>query len=101
MIYNKTYLFSERREVKYRIGTFGFLENDLLTVSLSPPLPSPTSASSAMSFDADKFSADLVVELVQLPTPALSAMSDGKFSADWGAILLSIEVSGLADLPKP
>ena len=101
--YQKKLIFSERKEVRYPKGTFGFLEDDCLTVSSSPPSPSPTSASSAMSTDADEFSADLVVELVPLPTSASSAPSidDGEFSADWVGVVLSIEVSGLADLLKP
>ena len=95
---------SERREIRYPVGTFDFLERgDLSTVSSSPPSPSPTSASSAMSTDADEFSADLVVELVPLPTSASSALSidDGEFSADRVGVVLSIEVSGSADLLKP
>ena len=100
--YQGKLIFSERREVKYPLGTFGFLEGDRSTVSSSPPSPSPTSASSAMSTDADEFSADLVVELVPLPTSASSALSidDGKFSADRVEVVLSIKVSGLANLLK-
>ena len=66
---------SERREVRYSVGPFGFLKRgDLSTVLSSPPSPlPPTSAFSAMS--DGKFSADLVVELVPLPTSASSAMS--------------------------
>ena len=98
----ETHLFSERREVRYPVGTFGFLEGDRSTVSSSPPSPSPTSASSAMSTDADEFSADLVMELVPLPTSVSSALSidDVEFSADRVGVVLSIEVSGLA-LLKP
>ena len=58
-----------------------------------------TSASSAM-LDS-KFLADLVEELVPLPTSASSARSDGKFLADWVGVVLSIEISDLADLLKP
>ena len=107
----KTHLFargvlsaSERREVRYTIGPLDFLERDnLLTVSSLPPSPSPTLASSAMSTDADKFSVDLVVELVPLPTSASSALSidDGEFSADWVGVVLNIKVSGPANLLKP
>ena len=32
---------------------------------------------------ADEFLADLIVELVSLPTSASSAISDGQFFADW------------------
>ena len=101
--YQGKLIFLECREVRYPVDTFGFLEGDRLTVSSAPPSPSPTSASSAMSTDADKFSADLVVELVPLPTSASSALSidDGKFSADWVGVVLSIEVSGPANLLKP
>ena len=94
----------ERREVRYPIGPLDFLERgDLSTVSSSPPSPLPTSASSAMSTDADKFLADLVVELVPLPTSASSALSidDGEFLADWVGVVLSIKVSGPANLFKP
>ena len=98
--YQGKLIFLERREVRYPIGTFGFLEGDLSTVSSSPPSPlPPTSASSAMS--NGEFSADLVVELVPLPISASSAMSDGEFSADRVGVVLSIEVSGSADLLKP
>ena len=98
----ETYLFSERRKVKYLISTFGFLERgDLLTVSSSPLLFSPNLASSAMSTDIDKFLADLVIELVPLSTSAFSAMFDSEFSADVIVVILSIEVSGLANLLKP
>ena len=48
-----------------------------------------------------KFLADLDVELVPLLTLALSAMFNGKFSADLVAVVLSIEVSGPANLIKP
>ena len=49
-----------------------------------------------------EFSADLVVKLVPLPTSASSAPSieNGEFSADGVAVILSIEVSGLANLLK-
>ena len=49
-----------------------------------------------------EFLADLIVELVLLPTSASSAPSidDGEFSADRVGVVLSIEVSGLA-LLKP
>ena len=55
-----------------------------------------------MFTDADKFSADLVLELVPIPTLASSALSidDGKFLADWVGVVLSIEVSGPANLLK-
>ena len=78
-----------------------FLESDLSTVLLSPPsLLPPTSTSSAM-FNSE-FSADLVVELVLLPTSASSVLSidDGEFSADWVRVVLSIEVSVMANLFK-
>ena len=99
--YQEKLIFSECREVRYSVGMFGFLKGDYLTISLSPPLPSPSSASSAMTTDADKFLADLVVELIPLPTSASSAISDGEFSADWVGVVLSIKVSGSADLLKP
>ena len=101
--YQGKLIFSECREIRYTVDTFGFLKGDRLTVSSSPPSPSPTSASSAMSTDADEFSADLVVELVPLPTSASSAPSidDGEFSADRVGLVLSIEVSGSANLLKP
>ena len=91
--YQGKLIFSERREVRYPVGMFGFLKGGRSTV---------LSSSSAMSTDADKFSANLVVELVPLPTSASSApfIDDGKFSADWVEVVLSIEVSNLA-LPKP
>ena len=54
-----------------------------------------------MSTDADKLSADLVVELVLLPTSAFSTMSNVKFLADLIRVFLSIKVSGLANLLKP
>ena len=77
---------SERREVRYPIGPLDFLERgDLLTISSSLPSPlPPTSASSARSTDVDKFLADLVVELVPLPSSVSSApfIHNGKFSAD-------------------
>ena len=66
---------SQRREVKYPVSPLDFLEkSDLLSVlsSLLLPLPS-TSASSAMS--DGEYLADLVVELVPLPTLTSSAMS--------------------------
>ena len=93
----------ERREVRYPIGPLDFLERgDLSTVSSSPlsPLP-PISASSAM-FNGE-FLADLVVKLIPLQTSASSAPSidNGKFSADWVGVVLSIEVSGPANLLKP
>ena len=74
---------SERKEVKYTVSLLDFLEDDLSTVSSSPPSPSPTSASSNMSTDADKFLADLVGEFILLPTSTSSAMLDGEFLADW------------------
>ena len=83
------------------VSTFGFLEGNFLTVSSSSPSPSPTSASSAMSTDADEFLADLVVELVLLPTSVSSALSHGVFLADWVRVVLSLEVSGLANWLKP
>ena len=100
--YQEKLIFSERKEVKYPVDTFGFLEGDRSTVSSILPSPSPTSASSAMFTDTDKFSADLVVELVPLPTPASSAPSidNGEFSADWVGLVLSIKVSGPANLFK-
>ena len=91
-------IFSERKEVKYPVGTFSFLEGDRLTVSLSPSSPLPTSASLDMS--NGEFLAELIVELVPFPTSPSSAMSDGKFSADPVVIILSIKVSDLAYL-KP
>ena len=48
-----------------------------------------------------KFSAYLIVKLVPLPTSVSSVMSDSKFLADWVEIIMSIEVSGLANLLKP
>ena len=95
---------SERREVRYPIAPFNFLERgDLLTVLLSLLSLSSTLASSAMFTDTDEFSADLVVKFVLLPTSASSALSinDGKFLADWVGVVLSIEVSGTANLLKP
>ena len=79
---------------------FGFLEGDYLTVSLLPPSFSSTLASLAMSTNANKFLANLVVELVPLPTLASSDMSDSKFLANWVGVVLSLEVSGLANLLK-
>ena len=101
--YQVKLIFLEHREVRYLVGTFGFLEGDRLTISSAPPSPSPTSVSSAMSTDADKFSADLVVKLVPLPISASSAPSidDGEFLADRVGVILSIEVSGPANLFKP
>ena len=83
------------------MGTFEFLKRgDLLTISLSlRSLFRPTSASLAM-FDGE-FSADLVVELILLLTSAFPAMSEGKFSADLVAFVLSIKVSGPANVLKP
>ena len=78
-----TLLASERREVRYSIGPFDFLEGDLLTILSSTPSLSPTLASSAMFTYTNKFSADLFVELIPLPTWASSAMSDSKFLVDW------------------
>ena len=97
----KLIFFLERREVKYSVGLFGFLERDnLSTVSSSPLLPlPPTSASSTMS--DGELSANLVVEVVPLLTSASSAMSDGEFPADLVVVVLSIEVSGPANLLKP
>ena len=90
----------ERREVRYPIGLLNFLEDDPLTVLLSLPLLLlSTSASSAIS--NSKFPADLVMELVLFPTLASSTMSNGEFLADRNGVLLSIEVSGLANLLKP
>ena len=51
-----------------------------------------------MSTDVDMFSADLVVKLIPLPISASSAMSDGEFSADRIGVVLSLKVSGLANL---
>ena len=53
-----------------------------------------------MSIDADEFLADLVVELVPLPTSASSGISDGEFLADLIVVILSIKMSGLANLFK-
>ena len=66
---------SERRKVRYSVGPLDFLKGDLSTVSLSSPLPLP-------------------------PTSASSAISDGEFSADLVVVILSIEMSGSADLLK-
>ena len=56
-----------------------------------------------MTTYADEFLADLVVELIPLPTLASSALSidDGKFLANRVGVVLSIEVSGLANLFNP
>ena len=56
-----------------------------------------------MSTYANKFLADLVVELVPLPTSASLAPSidDGKFSANQIELVLSIEVSDFANFLKP
>ena len=52
--------------------------------------------------DADEFSADLVMELVPLPTSILSHVPDtDEFSADLVVVVRSIEVSGPANLLKP
>ena len=84
------------------VGIFGFLERgNLFTVLLLLPSPSPTPASLALYTYADKFWADLVMELNPLLTSASSAMSDGEFSANQVGVVLSIEVSGLANLLKP
>ena len=89
----------KRKEVKYFVSLLYFLEANLLTISSSLPSPLPLLlASSAMS--NSNFSANLVIELVLLPTVAYLAMSDGKFLADVVVIVLSIEVSGSA-LLKP
>ena len=70
-------IFSKHRKVKYPVGMFGFLEGDCSTVS-SSPLHSATNLSIFSHVpDADEFSADLVV------------------------VVLSIEVSGPANLLKP
>ena len=54
-----------------------------------------------MSTDADKFLADLVMEPVLLSTSESLAMSNGEFSADLVMVVLSIEISCLANLVKP
>ena len=97
----ETQLFLEYREVRYPVGPLDFLEGDFLTVSSSPPSLLPTTSASSAMFDGE-FSADLAVELVQLPTSASSALSidDSEFSADQVRVILSIEVSGMADLLK-
>ena len=98
----ETHLFLECKKVKYPISTFGFLERgDLLTISSLLLSLLLTSASSAMFTDADKFLADVVIELAPLPNLASSAISDGKFWADLVIVVLSIEVSGPANLFKP
>ena len=82
------------------IGLVDFLERGNLLIVLSLlPSPSPTSAFSAISTYIDKFLVDLVIKLVLLPTSALLALSidNGKFSADLVRLVLSIEVSGLAN----
>ena len=53
-----------------------------------------------MSIDADKFLAYLIVKIVLLPNSAFLAISNSKFLADWVEVVLSIEVSGLANLLK-
>ena len=83
---------------------FGFLKrSDLSTVSSSLPSPLAIPAFSAMSTDVNEFLADLVVELVPLPTSVSSALSidNGKFSADQVGVVLRIEMSGPANLLKP
>ena len=83
---------------------FGFLErDDLLIVSSLSPLPSPTSASSAMSTDADKFLANLIIKLIWLPIsiPSAPSIDNGKFLAYQVRVVLSIEVSGSTNLLKP
>ena len=93
----KTYLFLEYREVKYPVSPLNFLESDFLIISLSLPSPLPsTSASSVMSNNAIKLLADLVMELVLLPTSAFLAMFNSKFSTNLVMIVLIIKVSGLA-----
>ena len=95
--------FLERKEVIYPVDTFGSLKRgDFSTVlSLSPLLLPPTSASLIM-FNG-KFLIDLVLELVLLPTSASSVLSinNHKFSADRFKVILSIKVSGPANLFKP
>ena len=58
--YQGKLIFLEHREVKYLVDLFGFLEGDCSTVLLSPPSPSPTSASSTPSIDNGEFSANRV-----------------------------------------
>ena len=66
----------ERRKVRYFINSLDFLKkNDFSTISSLPLSPSPNSAFSAIFIDANKFSADLVVELVPLSISASSALS--------------------------
>ena len=48
-----------------------------------------------------KFLANLIVELVPLPTSESSTMSDGKFLADRVGVVVNTKVSGLANLLKP
>ena len=74
---------------------------DLLTILSSTLLSLSISAFSAMSLYADKFSANLIVKLVPLSSSTSSAMFDGKFLVDWVGVVLSIKVSGLANLLKP
>ena len=56
-----------------------------------------------MSTNADKFLADLVMEFVPLPTSVFLVLfiDNGDFSVDWVRLVLSIEVSDLANFLKP
>ena len=74
---------SERREVRYPVSSLNFLEGDLFDSFIITIITIVTNLrTSAMSTDANKFSADLVVDLILLPTPASLAISDNKFLAN-------------------
>ena len=75
---------SECRGVRYPVGTFGFLEKRwsfdrfiITTITIATNLSILSQVS-----DADEFSANLVMELVPLPTSTSSAMSL-KLTSSW------------------
>ena len=77
-----THLFPEWWVVRYPICIIDFLESDLLTVSSFTITIATNLSIFSQIFNADKFSADLVVELVLLPTSAFLAMSL-KLTSSW------------------
>ena len=70
----ETHLFLEYVEEKYPIGTFDFLIDDLSTVSSSTITIATNLNILSQVFEAYKFMATLIVELVPLPTSASLAM---------------------------
>ena len=94
----ETHLFSkdalsalERREIKYLIDSFDFLEGDFFNhFIITPIIAPPTSAFSAL-FNG-KCLANLVVKLVLLLTLASSAMSNREFSA---SLVIIVEIASI------